>query len=481
MHASNEVLLADGRSANALTSDLVRELQQRTFAGELIDRGRSSYDDARRVWSGSIDRQPLAIARCHDANDVAAAILASAALGLSIAVRGGGHSAAGHSTCDDGLVIDLSPMRQVRVDPDARLARVAGGALLSDLDTATQQHGLAVPAGQVSHTGVAGLTLGGGLGYLMRKYGLTIDSLKGAEVVTADGETVWATEEQHEDLFWALRGGGGNFGVVTEFLFQLHEVGPLVHAGVLVYPLDRGAEVLRASRDVMEGASEDLTIYEVLMRVPAHDPFPQELQGKPAVLLTPVHLGTETEAEADLAAFRALAPAFDLVGPMPYVALQSMIDYDNRAGRGHYSKSHWLSGFPDQLIDTLVDALPAAPSSFAHLITARMGGAIERVPPGATAFTNRSAANLLWILNNWDDSTADDQAHRQWVNDVIAATSQYSTGGGYVNAVSHDDGSVRARSAYDPEAFSRLSRIKRQWDPDNVFRLNANVPPAGAG
>src|SRR5688500_14205419 len=242
-------------TVQTLTHDVSRQLGRRGFTGELIVPGDGGYEEARRVWSGSIDRRPAAVACCHDSEDVAAAVTGAAALGLPLAVRGGGHSVAGHGTCDDGVVVDLSPMRQVRVDPVSRRATVAGGALLGDLDGATQEHGLAVPAGQVSHTGVAGLTLGGGVGYTMRKLGLTIDSLRGAELVTAAGETVRADEDRNPDLFWALRGGGGNFGVVTSFEFDLHEVGPMVHAGVLVFPYERAGEILRASRALTEEAT----------------------------------------------------------------------------------------------------------------------------------------------------------------------------------------------------------------------------------
>jgi FAD/FMN-containing dehydrogenase len=454
------------------------DLGARGFTGELIDREHPAYEDARHVWNGSIDRRPIAIARCHDTEDVAAAVSVGVALGLPVAVRGGGHSMAGHSTCDDGLVVDLSPMRQVRVDPVARLARVAGGALLGDLDQATQQHGLAVPAGQVSHTGVAGLTLGGGVGYLMRKHGLTIDSLLAAQVVTAAGETVRASAQENPDLFWGLRGGGGNFGVVTEFTFELHELGPIVYAGVLAYSYERAGEVLRASRELMQHAPNELSIHEILITIPEHDPFPPALQGHRAVLLVPVHVGGHGQAAADIAPLRELGPTFDLVGPMPYLALQSMIDHDTRHGLGHYSKSHWLTGYEDALIDTLIDAFPEAPSPMAHLITARMGGAIERIPPGATAFAHRSAANFLWIINLWEDPQAESEPHRRWVNDVLEATRRYSIGSGYVNAIAPDEGPDRVRAAYDEHTFSRLAEIKRSWDPYNVFRLNANIPPA---
>ena len=384
---------------------------------------------------------------------------------------------AGHGTCDDGVVVDLSPMRQVRVDPVARRAIVAGGALLGDLDRATQEHGLAVPAGQVSHTGVAGLTLGGGVGYTMRKLGLTIDSLRARRAGHGGRrDRTRASEDDHPDLFWALRGGGGNFGVVTSFEFDLHEVGPMVYAGVLVFPYERAGEVLRASRALMEQAPDELTIHEILITVPSHEPFPPQLHGERAVFLTITHLGDGEQAAADVAPLRELGPVFDLVGEMPYLALQSMIDHDTRHGLGHYSKSHWLAGYEDGLIDPLVEAFPQAPSPMAHLITARMGGAIERVPVDGTAFAHRSAANLLWIIDLWEDPEADADPHRTWVNDVLEATRPHSTGV-YVNALD-DEGEDRIRDAYGEETFARLQRVKRDWDPDNTFRLNQNIPPA---
>jgi FAD/FMN-containing dehydrogenase len=467
----------DEMKVQTLSADLRRGLRPRGFTGEIVEPGHAGYEAARRVWNGSIDRRPAAVLRCHDADDVAAAVVAAVDLGLPLAVRGGGHSVGGLSTVDDGIVVDLSAMRRVTVDAAARRALVAGGALLGDLDRATQEHGLAVPAGQVSHTGVAGLTLGGGVGYLMRAHGLTIDSLVAAEVVTAGGETVTASADEHPDLFWALRGGGGNFGVVTRFEFALHGVGPLVYAGPLVYPIERAAEVMRASRAVMAGAPDELSIHEILLTVPEHPPFPEHLQGKPALLLAPVHVGSEEQARADLEPLRELGPAFDLVGPMPYVVLQSMIDDDTRHGLGHYSKSHWLRGYDDGLIDTLVERFAQVSSPMSHVITARMGGAIERVPAGATAFAHRSAANLLWIIGLWDDPAADPEPHRAWVGDVFESARPYSTGGVYVNAL-EEEGPERVRAAYGAETFERLRRVKRDWDPDNVFSLNQNIPPA---
>jgi len=460
------------------THDIGLRLRRAGFGGELIEPGHADYEEARRVWSGSIDRRPAAVARCLDADDVAAAVTSAVALDLPLAVRGGGHSVSGHSTCDGGLVVDLSPMRRVLVDPGARRARVAGGALLGDLDRPTQEHGLAVPAGQVSHTGVGGLTLGGGVGYLMRAQGLTIDSLRSARMVTAEGEAVVASEDVNPELFWALRGGGGNFGVVTEFEFALHEVGPLITAGVLVFPYERAGEVLRASRALMAGAPDELTIHEILLTIPSHDPFPPALQGRPAAMIVVAHVGSEEQAAADIAPLRALGPVFDLCGPMPFLALQTMIDWDTRHGLGHHSRSHWLSGMEDGLIDLVVERLLRAPSPLSHVITARMGGAVARVPADATAFAQRDAANLLWIIGLWDDPAAPDGPNRAWVDELADAAAPFSTGSAYVNAVTDGEGAARVRAAYGEATFARLQMVKRAWDPGNVFRLNANIPPA---
>ena len=459
------------------SSRLATELGRRGFTGWITHPGEPGYEDARRVWNGAIDRRPALIARPCATADVAVAIGLARDRELPLAVRGGGHSAAGHSTCDDGLVIDLSQLRPVAVDPIARQARVGGGALLADLDQATQAHGLVVPAGQVSHTGVGGLTLGGGIGYLSRQLGLTIDSLTGVELVTAAGETVHASADVNPDLFWALRGGGGNFGVVTEFQFTLHPVGPIVTAGVFAYPYQRAGEVLRASRAVMEQAPEELSIHEILLTVPEHEPFPAELQGTRAVFLVPVHIGTQAQARADLAPLRELGPVFDLVGPMPYLALQSMIDHDTRAGLGHYGRSHWLAGYGDELIDTLVEKFEEVSSPLSHLITARMGGAVRRVPDDATAFRHRSAANLLWIIGLWPDPHVDSSPHRAWVDEVFKATRRHSSGGVYVNALA-DEGPGRVRSAYGEDTYARLVRAKDRWDPGNLFKLNQNISPS---
>ena len=430
------------------------------------------YDAARRIWNGTADRRPAAIVRCASERDVAAAIAVARAQDLPLAVRGGGHSLPGLSTCDDGIVADLSPMCDVHVDPVARIAHVGGGALLGQLDRATQRHGLAVTTGQVSHTGIGGLALGGGIGWLMRKHGLTIDSMLAAHVVTAGGEQVRASEDEHADLFWALRGGGGNFGVVTRFEFRLHRVGPVIHGGMLVFPLARAEEVLAANRAVMDGAPDELTTFEVLTTAPPAPPFPPELHGQPVVSIGVAHLGGEAAAARDLAPLRALGPALDAVGPLPYVALQSMIDDAVPHGRRYYARGQWLRGLDDGAISAVVDAQAAATSPFAQIVMCRMGGAVARVPAGATAFARRDAGHMALLVGAWEDE--DDERHIGWVRSLSDALQPSCSGGGYVNEL----GDRPARTGYTESAWERLVRVKDRWDPANVFRLNANVPPS---
>jgi FAD/FMN-containing dehydrogenase len=446
------------------------------FRGERIGPAHPEYDAARRIWNGAADRRPALILRPRDAEDAARAIRAARRGGLPLAVRGGGHSMAGHSTCDDGLVIDLSSMRDVRVDPGARRAVAGGGALLGDLDRATQAHGAVVPAGHVSHTGVAGLTLGGGIGWLARALGLTIDSLVGAEVVTADGEVVRAAADEHPDLFWGLRGGGGNFGVVTRFEFAVHPLeGPLV-AGMMLHPIERAGEVLRATRDLMASAPDEMTVYEVLITVPPEPPFPPALRGRPALAVGMAYHGPVEEGLEEAALFRAIAPpALDLVGPMPYLALQTMLDAGVPHGRHHRGRSEFLRELDDDAIDVLLEHFSRVTSPFAQVITARMGGAIARVPDDATAYGHRRAERLLWIANLWEGG--DPAPHVAWVRELSDAVAPHRSGAVYVNALD-DERPERVRAAYTPEAWRRLVALKDRWDPENVFRLNQNVPPS---
>jgi FAD/FMN-containing dehydrogenase len=451
-----------------ITSALSAGLRARGFTGQLVEPADPDYDAARAGWNGDVDRRPAAITRAGDAEDVAAAIRAARALDLPFTIRAGGHSVSGRSVRDDALCIDVRGLDHVHVDPARRTVRVGGGALLGQLDAATQAHGLAVPAGQISHTGVGGLTLGGGLGWLMRKHGLTIDSMLAAEVVLADGQLVRASAGEHPDLFWALRGGGGDFGAVTEFTFRAHPVGPTVLAGVLAYPWERAAEAMRAGRDLMRGAPEELGMFEVLLTAPPEEPFPPEIRGRPAAFLSVAWCGDLAEGERALAPLRAACPpALDLVGPMPYVALQSMLDATAPHGWRFYDRLHYLREVSDALIDTLIAEFEGVPTPQSHIITGFMGGAIDRVAPGATAFGHRGVGAETWIIGCSGDAPIGPV--RDWVRRVSERAAPHATGGTYVNALEAD---AAIGDAYAADVLARLVEIKRRYDPDGAFRAN---------
>jgi hypothetical protein len=381
------------------TSPLASALRAHGFVGRVVEPEHPDYDECRFGWNGAIDRRPSAVAYATDGDDVAAAVRAITAGQIPFTVRSGSHSVSGRSVRDGALCLDLRALNTVSVDPDTRMVRVGGGALLSELDAATQEHALAVPAGQISHTGVGGLTLGGGVGWLMRGHGLTIDSLLAAEVVLADGRTVRASEEGHADLFWALRGGGGDFGIVTEFEFRAHPVGPLVLGGMLAYPWDQAREAFRASRELIESAPDELMIFAVLITAPPAPPFPPELQGRRVAVVGIAWSGEPAEGERLLAPLRAaLPPALDLVQPMPYVALQQMLDATAPHGLRYHDKLHYLAEVSDGYVDALIDAFESVPTPQSHVVTGWMGGAVARVPHGATAFGHRGAPALAWMI-----------------------------------------------------------------------------------
>jgi FAD/FMN-containing dehydrogenase len=407
---------------------------------------------------------------------VAAAILHARAHDLEVAVRCGGHSVAGHSTVDGGLVIDLSVhLGHVAVDPAARRARAGGGALLGALDRATQQHGFVVPSGHVSHTGVGGLTLGGGTGWLMRRYGLTIDSLLSAQVVTADGEVVRASEEEHADLFWALRGGGGNFGVVTEFEFRVHALGQELVAGMLVYPLDKARDVLAFTRDWMDDAPEELTTFPVLVTAPPSPPFPPALHGQPILAVGVAYAGPLDEGMRVLEPLKRFArPSLDLAAPMPYLRLQTMLDAGAPHGLHNYNRAEWLDELTDAAIDVVVGHAERFSSPLSQIILARMGGAVASVAPEETAFAHRRARNLLWIVAAWRPDE-DPNPHLAWAGELSSGAKRHAAGGVYVNALG--DEPERVRMAYGVN-WKPLREIKRRYDPENFFHRNANIPPA---
>jgi len=443
---------------------------------ELIRPTDERYEAARAVWNGSVDHRPAAIARPRSDAEVVEALLRARDDGMEIAVRGGGHSMQGHSMSDGGLTIDLSALKGVQLDARGRRARVGGGALLGDVARAAGPRGLAIPYGHVSHTGVAGLTLGGGIGWIARRHGLTIDRLLSARVVTAEGEVVRASDEENTDLFWGLRGGGGNFGIVTEFEFELCQHGPEVLAGMVLHPLERAAEALRFSRDFMDDAPDEVTVYETFMTVPPGPPFPEALHGRPALALGVVYAGDPGEGERLLRPLREFGPpALDAVGRMPVTAVQEMLDPTAPHGMRNHSKSQWLAELPDTAIERLVELHADVPSSMSMIITARMGGAVERVDPDRTAFVHRDAYRLLWVVGAWWEG--DDAEQIAWTQGVFDALTPQGTGGVYVNSL-QDEPEARIRDAYSAAAWSRLVEVKDRWDPDNVFRLNYNVPPS---
>ena len=455
-------------------SAALRELRA-AFRGELIEPADPDYDEHRKVWNGSIHRHPALLARCSGNDDVIAAIRFAQQAGLPLAVRGGGHSFPGHSACDGGIVVDMSLLTDVRVDPEARTATAQAGTLLGQLDTATQAHGLAVPAGIVTHTGLAGLTLGGGIGWLMRKFGLTIDQLLSAEVVTASGEVVRASENENADLFWGICGGGGNFGVVTEFEFNLNPLGPQVLAGPIFWLIEESPEVLRFYRDWIADAPDDLMTIVMHRKAPPLDFVPQELHGKLIVGVVSCYAGPIEDGERVLKPLREFgSPVLDLCQPKPYLEHQAMLDPSFPHGRWYYMRACDVVELTDEVIDITVEHAMRIRSPFTAFPIWQMGGAVGRVPDDATAFTSRGAGHTFNLTAATEGPDGFDE-ERQWVRDFWSALEPHQMGV-YVNFLM-EEGEERVREAYGPAKYDRLKALKRKYDPDNVFRLNQNVRP----
>ncbi len=460
-------------SMRVLGEATVQELRDAVL-GDVITVRDAAYDDARAVWNGAHDARPALVVRCTGAADVIASIEFARSNDLEIAVRGGGHSVAGFSTCDDGVVIDLSQLNGVRVDPAARRAYVGGGAVWADVDHETQAYGLATTGGLVSTTGVGGFTLGGGIGWTMRKFGLACDNLVAADVVTADGRLVRASETENPELLWGLRGGGGNFGVVTQFELELHPLGPTVYAGPISYPAHAAADLLRAFRAWADDAPDEVTAVVNLTTAPPLPAIPSEWHGKKVVALLAVSTGSLEQGDALVAPLRAVAePIVDLLGPMPYHVIQTLIDPLWEHGIGAYFKATNLSRLDDELIERLCSLHLEAPGPQCEIHVHQMGGAVGRVAEGATAFAERSMPFLLNAVAGWRDP-ADAGSHREWSRAVIASALDASTGRAYVNFLGDADA---ARSAYGTATFERLVALKNAYDPTNVFRRNQNVEP----
>jgi FAD/FMN-containing dehydrogenase len=446
------------------------------FRGEILGRDDADYEERRKIWNGSIDRRPALIARCAGVADVIAAVGFVRQHGLPVAVRSGGHSFPGHSVADDAFVIDLSQMKGVRVDPEARTARVQAGVLLGELDRETQPFGLAAPSGIVTHTGVAGLTLGGGIGWIMRKHGLSVDKLRRVDLVTAEGELVKASPEENPDLFWGVRGGGGNFGIVTEFEFDLVEVGPTILAGPIFWAMEDSPEVLRFYRDWVAEAPDDLMTIVVHRKAPPLPFVPDELHGKPIVMVISCWAGDIEEGERSIRPLREFGnPVADVCAPKPYLAHQAMLDPSFPPGRWYYFKSCDVPQLSDEIIDITVERSLQIESPLTSFPIWQMGGAVSRVGADETAFGGRSAG----FTYNIGASTATAEGfeqEREWVRSFWSALEPWHTTV-YVNFLD-DEGDERIRAAYGEERFARLQALKRTYDPDNVFRLNQNIPPA---
>ena len=435
------------------------------------------YDEARAIWNGAIDRRPACIARCSGVADVVAAVRFARERDLPVAVRSGGHGVGGHAVCDGGLVIDLSRMKGIRVDPATRTAHAEAGVLWGELDRETQLFGLATVGGIVTHTGIAGLTLGGGIGWLMRKHGATVDNLLSADVVTAQGEIVTASEEENPDLFWAIRGGGGNFGIVTSFEYRLHPVGPIVLGGPVFHPIEDAPEVLSFYREFIAAAPDELTtIFELSVAQPV--PFlPEEVHGKPIVMLGACYAGSPDEGAEVVGPLKEFGrPVGDLLEPKPYTALQSMFDPFVPHGWHRYWKSVELPPLTDDAIDTLVEHSSAPTSPKSYTIVFQLGGAVARVGADETAFSQRDATHNVNINAVWTEDDTDARRHIAWARDFFDAMQPHAGGRVYLNFLG-EEGADRVRQAYGARNYERLVKLKRTYDPTNFFRLNQNIEP----
>jgi FAD/FMN-containing dehydrogenase len=442
--------------------------------GDLLLPESDGYDAARTIWNAMIDRRPGLIARCAGAADVIRAVRFAGDNQLLLAVRGAGHNIAGKGVCDGGFLIDLSGLRSVHVDPARRVATVDPGATLGDLDDETQVYDLAVPVGINSTTGIAGLTLGGGFGWLSRKYGLTIDSLRSAKVVTAAGEMLTASEEENADLFWGIRGGGGNFGVVTSFEFGLCEVGPEVLSGLIVHPLSAGPELLRAYREYASDLPADLNVWAVLRKAPPMPFLPPEVHGTEVVILAAFYSGEMSEGERLLKPIREWGePIADVISPHAFTAWQTAFDPLLTPGARNYWKSHNFIELSNEVIDAALDYTARLPSDQTEIFFGRLGGAVNEVAADATAYPHRDAEYVMNVHARWEDPAGDD-ACISWARSYFDATAEYATGGVYVNFV--PDGEAPIDAAYGPN-YERLVGLKRKYDPTNLFRFNQNIAP----
>jgi FAD/FMN-containing dehydrogenase len=447
------------------------------LAGRIVLPKDPAYEDVRRIWNAMVDRRPAMIVQCAGTDDIRGALAFARSHGLEVAVRGAGHNIAGNATCDGGMMIDLSGLRAVEVDPHNRRATVQPGATLADFDAAAQKQGLATPVGVNSTTGIAGLTLGGGFGWLTRRYGMTVDNLVGAEVIGADGSVRYASGDENPDLFWAIRGGGGNFGIVSRFEFALHPVGPEIVAGLVVYPLDQGREVLRAYREYAAAAPETVSAWTVVRAAPPLPFLPDSAHGRNSVIIAVACTAPIAESEDLLAPLARLGtPLGSHIGPVPYLQWQQAFDPLLTPGARNYWKSHNFEHLPDALLDTIVRCGGELPGPECEIFVAHIAGAANRVGADATAYAHRDVRFVMNVHGRWQTAAQDEQAIA-WARRVFAESAPYASSGVYSNFMTADEGG-RIEAAYGAN-HRRLRDLKQRYDPDNVFRLNQNIVPQG--
>lgn len=457
-----------------MTADSIAKLKSEV-KGEVILPDDSNYDEVRAIWNAMIDRRPAIVVQCAEAADSSRALQYARDNGLEIAIRGAGHNIAGNGLCEGGMLIDHSNMKNVRVDKDKKRAYVEPGATLGDFDAAVQAHGLATPVGINSTTGIAGLTLGGGFGWLTRKYGLTVDNLVSADVTLANGEQVRASEDENPDLFWAIRGGGGNFGIVTQFEYELYPLGPEILAGLIVFPIAQANQVLQQYREFMEGAPEELNIWVVLRQAPPLPFLPEDVHGKEVVVLAIFYGGDVAEGEKLIAPVHGFGDPYGThIGPMPYADWQQAFDPLLTPGARNYWKSHNLSELSNEALDCVIEYANKLPSPQCEIFIALVSGAANRVPSDAMAYGHRDANFVLNVHGRWDAPSDDDKCIA-WARDFFNASQPYASGGAYINFMTEDE-LDRVAAAFGPN-HARLVEIKKEYDPDNVFHLNQNITP----
>jgi FAD/FMN-containing dehydrogenase len=457
-----------------MTTEIIAKLRNEV-KGRIILPDDRNYDEVRKIWNAMIDRRPAVIVQCVDADDVSPAISFAREHGLEISIRGAGHNIAGNALCDNGLMIDFSNMKNVRVDAGKRRAYVEPGVTLADFDAAVQKHGLATPVGINSTTGIAGLTLGGGFGWLTSKYGMTIDNLISADVITADGKKIRASENENADLFWALRGGGGNFGVVTQFEFKLHPVGPEVLAGLIVFPFEQARQVLTQYREFIKSAPEDLSIWVVLRQAPPLPFLPKDVHGKEVVVLPVFYAGDVTQGKELIEPLRRFgSPHGEYIGAQPYTDWQKAFDPLLTPGARNYWKSHNLKILSDGVLNVAIDFAGRMPSPQCEIFIGLLAGAANRVPSDSMAYAHRDSKFVLNVHARWDQAV-DDKGCISWAREFFSSSAPYASGSVYVNFMTEDEVD-RISSAYGSN-YHRLVQIKRRYDPDNIFHLNQNIKP----